>query len=230
MNIYEFFQAAVDSLQKYILIHYDRDTWFERWVALSDVRKYYETVGGTLGNSYFYFDWTVAAYHLMARRAQLYRCTLCGAIGEKGDHDEGCTDLVQLCEGEAYEYLSDCQYICDDILMETLLGEGWETFCAGTHKFTDAIKDEVLDCLTAIARDEGEQQFADLAWALNIHHRNGNIARQYSQISYALIDDVQQNGLRAAFDEEEIADFLAGGYPQIEMDLDKLNSLCKEAE
>jgi hypothetical protein len=232
MNIYEFFQAAVDALQKYVLIHYDRDTWYQEWAGVSDVGEYYKTCAGSLWNDYFFFEWTVAAYQLMARRYTLYHCEQCGAVCDKYDHHVWCEDdLVAMTRDEAYEYFKGHDYpISDEELMDSLLGDGWEAFCAGTHKVTDRTRAEILECLTAIARDQGAEQLVGLTWALNIHHRNGSITMDYGTIDGPLLHAVQQYGLQDMFGEEEVNKFVSGGYPPIAIDLEKIKSLHKEAQ
>lgn len=230
MNIHEFFQAAVDALQKYILIHYDRETWIEKWVGYSDVGKLFKTCGGELSNHYFYWSWAEAAYHKMAQQYTLYRCKKCNAVTDEHETHSWCAgNTVALTEEEACNYFWTNSYkIHEDILTEALGTEGWKAFCEGTHKFTDSIRNEILDCLTAIARDEGAMKLVALTWALNIHHRHSRITMDYGTIDGPLLHAVQQFGLQDMFGEEEINKFLAGEYPEIKIDREKLNSLCVE--
>ena len=104
MNIYEFFQKSVDALQQYILIHYDRQTWFKQWVGLSDVGTYFKSCEGSLGSPYFHFEWAGAAYYHMAENWTLYRCPSCTVVGEEKTCPECEVPAVALAVDEAYEY------------------------------------------------------------------------------------------------------------------------------
>ena len=106
MNIYEFFQKSVDALQQYILIHYDRQTWFKQWVGLSDVGNYFKSCEGSLGSPYFHFEWAGAAYYHMAENWTLYRCPrLYGRRRREDMPGMRQSRAVALAVDEAYEYL-----------------------------------------------------------------------------------------------------------------------------
>jgi hypothetical protein len=227
MNIAEFFQNMIDALQKYISVHYVQASWYEDWVGLSDIRKYYASSDGVLGNQYFLFHWKEAAYRKMAERYTLYRCPECESINEEQcpDHDVVC---IALTEDEAFEYFYDCGYTLEEKdLYDSLMEDGWARYCQGTHPRTDPVKAEILECLTAISQDETkEDQLVHLMWTLKIMHVNGSIAADYGDMDFGDVDFIRRNGLAAYFGEEEVSAFLRGDSPGIEVDL----ALVREVE
>lgn len=224
MNIHDFFQKSVRGLEKYILIHYDQDYWFENWVGLSDVRKYFETHEGSLGNPYFSFDWRSAAYRKMAEEQTIRRID----VVKQADPDET-IPLGMLTVDEAHEYFMKNNYALDDkYLLRALMDDGWKSFCAGIHPKTDPVKEEALACLTAIATDEHhEDRFVHLLWSLKIEHVNGAIAQDYGGLSYLDVDFVRTNGIRAMFGTDEVEKFMRGEHPPIEINLRRLQLTCK---
>jgi hypothetical protein len=192
MNIHEFFQATIDALIRWYMIHYDRNTWMDRWVGAIDITRYFETCEGTLSNGFFYFNW---------RKAALIRMT------------EGL--------GTDYTALPISIRIPEQYLWDSLYEEGFDNFCEGCHDHTDIHKDEVLDNLQQVS-DAGnlEEQMAAVLWALHIQHTKGCIAIDYSQgkLNPHLVHIVQQNGLEAIFTPAEVNKFLRGGYPPLKVE------------
>jgi hypothetical protein len=224
MNIYEFFQNSVDALQLYILIHYDKQTWFASWVGLSDVRKYFASCEGSLGSPYFHFDWASAGYRRMARNWTLYRCRTCGAV----QAENYCCDTrsTALTEDEAFEFFRDHRYdIYDQELLDALLIDGWDIFCREVHPVVQPHCAEALECLTAISTDKDPMdQLTHMMWALKIRHHAGDIVNFYTQVDCMdiWINRVRTEGIQDVFGREDVDKFLAGGYPPIRIDLAKL--------
>lgn len=226
MNIHQFFQASVSALQWYILLHYDRQTWFKSWVGLSDVEKYFKSCGGSLGSGFFHFDWASAGYRRMAESWTVYRCRTCGVVSA----ESFCCDTpsIPLAFDEAFEFFRDHQYrIYEQELLDALLIDGWRIFCAELHPLTNPHRREALECLAAIAADRDPMdQLVHLMWSLKIPHHSGDIIDTYSAVDMEMVKRVRSEGIKDVFGEADVNRFLAGEYPPIHIDLEKLRKDC----
>jgi hypothetical protein len=192
MNIHEFFQATINALVRWHNVHYDRNSWMDKWVGVKDIEKYFETCEGTLSNGFFYFNWREAALRRMVDGT-----------------------------GTDYKTLPKSIRIPEPYLWDSLYEEGFDTFADGCHQHTDQHKDEVLESLRQVS-DAGnlEEQMAAVMWALHIQHTNGCIAVDYSEgkLNPHMVHVVQQYGLKAMFTPAEVEKFLRGEYPPLKVE------------
>jgi len=109
-------------------------------------------------------------------------------------------------------------------LWDSLYEEGFDAFCAGTHRRTDPIKDEVLDNLRAIS-DVGnsEDQLYLALWSLKITHSTGYIADDYSTASSNQVDMVRRLGPGVVFGVRDVEKFMRGEYPRLTVCEEMLN-------
>jgi hypothetical protein len=199
LNIQEFFQETISALVRWHNVHYDRNSWIDKWVGVKDIEKYFETCNGTLSNGFFYFNWDYAARSREVRALQ-EECAV------------GASVVKDLMEGK--------WPIKPKYLWDSLYEEGFNAFADGCHEHTDKHKDEVLESLRQIS-DAGnlEEQMAAVMWALHIQHTNGCIAVDYSEkLSSHMVHVVQQYGLKAMFTPAEVEKFLRGEYPPLKVE------------
>jgi len=231
LDFEEFVEAVKGTLKYWLDLHTDPETWAEEWTCGCELQWAVEN-SPIFENDYFTFRWKDAALTRYAeelvRNNAYVRCTGCGSLWDNSFYDCDCTEDHDLdCEviedpGVIVEMWDDLGFdveIPTQHLWYALINEGFETYRQGIGPLTYDIEQEIKDVLDDMeAAQTGEEFLNALVWALHIQHVQGTITKDYGDrcdIHYQDIDIVQQDGLLAIFDQEEIDDYIEDYYPEV---------------
>jgi len=211
MNIHEYQDAMVNTLEYWLNIHTKAEAWAEVWVE-NDICYSFTISRGYLSNDYFNFNWAKSALKIWAKENRhLFTVCSCG-IYENGYRDcehIGRTPTI----AQLIEYLVDHDHehiacmVGDYILEQALVTEGFKTYRQALRPFTRSVEVEIKDVLRQIDKAKNpDDLLAALAWANHVNHVHGNIAKDYGDrfdLDYDLVCQISQEGIGNVFNLEE---------------------------
>lgn len=216
--------AAVEATLNYWLdVHTDPDTWANEWGEGGMVTWAFRTNEGRLENKYFDFDWAAAALLVDAERSvnDYAMCPLCGYL----DDAHNVSDTCEACECEVDEWETpDAARVVEflkDIGVEpteyalraSLTRYGFPAYREAIQQVTGVIEDNVRETLKRIEdAPTPADRLAAVLYGTRIWHANGELVRDYANMVSDLedsdVETVRDDGLEAFFSMEDLAEFL----------------------
>lgn len=215
VTLQEYIFDCKDTLQYWLKMHTDAETWAESWSEGGDWSWLLENVP-VMRNDYFSFDLRdyVAKYVAEQDLNYYQTCVECGTIQDSGgDECEDCggelrdTELGELEELYGGDVLSE---VPENIIRRIVENEGFEAYTEGIGPVIEPIVEEIESCLEQIDSENPADVLLALTWANHIMHVTGNIFEDYWQgaIDYDDICAIAEDGFAAYFGEEEVKEFL----------------------
>lgn len=217
----QFCEAVKTTLTLWMDMHTNRDAWTQSWLAGCET-SYTYGLTPVISNDYFTFDWTAAAYALLANdyRGDFEKCAHCGSLWDYSSFDCDCQEETESepIDDTAYlaEWLQGCEYpLSETVLERSLLTAGFDAYREALAPVTAGIEEEIKECLDAIAAAKDNYSLIQACmWATRVYHVNGNVMDDYGDytgLEVGMIDDVRNEGLESRFDRDEIREFITGG-------------------
>ena len=210
ITISQYVESVENALQYWLDLHTDAETWAED-TSLDSIQDTFKN-SPILSNSCYTFNWKNAAIRREAKNTrELFQvCKNCGMINDGFD----CCENPRLGKHPSIDELAKWYSemgieLSDDILMETLVKDGFKVYRNALRDHVQPVINEVKDVLKSIRRSKNnEDRLLAVLWGTRVYHVNGNIMADYGREELSLIDSIRNNGLESVFPKEDINEYI----------------------
>ena len=240
MEIEDFVEKVIKTLEYWHSVHTDREAWFDwqfgNYIA-DDLVGHLEMRGHDFTHHVIAFNWREDAIknHETFRdwHFDYSRCSLCGEIIDntsQDDHvsdnhydDEGVDDMdwdgVDVDEPDVLEYLKDVAIDTgfipsENALRQSLLNTGYDLWYNYFGPNLDSVVYDIEDSLSDYHLAENRhEEWTIIMRMLQIAHLGGNLLEDYGDVADLdsdLIYDVREYGAADMFGEDEFIEWLNG--------------------